>query len=162
MPTLALAAGRRSHGHRGQSRSAEVPATVGGWDGGVGVVSSHTWQSPAATTAALPLTSTEETLSLAIAATGTWAISGWRGCTSTSPVLNRSSFSFSPGRSPVQTIATSPGDWVHRYFDEPSTPDITQGTSGGDVSLGIALVVPIWPMKEVIGKVGATFTLPLR
>ena len=94
--------------HGGQSRSAEVPATVGGWDGGVGVVSSHTW------------------------------------------------------RGPVQTIAAGPGDWVHRYFDEPSTPDITQGSSGGDVSLGIALVVPIWPIEEVIGKVGATFTLALR
>jgi hypothetical protein len=62
----------------------------------------------------------------------------------------------------MQTIAASPGDWVHRYFDEPSTPNITQGSSGGDVSLGIALVVPIWPIEEVIGKVGATFTLALR
>ena len=78
-----------------------MPATVGGWDGGGGVVSSHTWQSPAATTAALPLTSTEETLSLAIAATGTWAMSGWRDRTSTSPVPSRSSWSFSPGRDPV-------------------------------------------------------------
>jgi len=43
-----------------------------------------------------------------------------------------------------------------------STPDITQGSSGGDVSLGIALVVPIWPIEEVIDKVGETFTLPLR
>jgi hypothetical protein len=54
----------------------------------------------------------------------------------------------------VQTIATGRGAWVHRYFDEPSTPDITRGSSGGDVSLGIALVVPIRPIEEVIGKVG--------
>jgi hypothetical protein len=139
-----------------------VPATVGGWDGGVGVVSSHTWQSLVATTAALPLTSTGRTLSLAIAGTGTWAISGWRGCTSTSPLPSRSSWGFSPGRNRLETIATSPGDWVHRYFDVPSTPDTTQGSSGGDVSLGIALVVPVWSIEEVIGKVGATFTLPLR
>jgi hypothetical protein len=30
------------------------------------------------------------------------------------------------------------------------------------MSLGIALVVPIWPIEEVIGKVGPTFILPLR
>jgi hypothetical protein len=39
-------------------------------------------------------------------------------------------------------------------------PGHNTGFSGSDESLGIALVVPIRPIEEVIGKVGATFTLP--
>jgi hypothetical protein len=112
VPTLALAAGRRSHGHRGRSRSAEVPATVGGWDKGVGVVSSHTWRGPGPDDRRI---AADEHGKDPIAGTGTRAISGWRGRTLTSPVLNRSSFGLSPGRSRLETISTGRGAWAPRH-----------------------------------------------
>ena len=133
-----------------------MPATVGGWDGGVGVFFSDAWVGPVATTAALPLTSTEETLTLAITGTGTWAMIWWRSHSSASPVPSRSMWRLSPVAARCNQFppAGEPGHTV----EEPTSPAITQDSSRGDVTLGIDLVVPIWPIEEVIDNVGVIFT----